>query len=413
MEQLQGCTRYDSIRRYLEQIYLYGFLSREDWAAVGTVKDYDKMLTLLREMYPELENDAIWEDRRKYLRFQRSYVGRTENRLVNTYMLHSMDEEELCVLLRILSLLSAKPQTIQTAALGMEMCTDEETDWYHTVRRRLKELESYGYVMSAKMTLHQQKGQFYSLQEDILKQLDSEELEELYDYVRFASGVTCPRVAGSYLKRTVARHLLRKESKSPVLLRHHNKRSIFDEDALYVILTVIQNGNHIRVQRSSGEDEELLPVSVRFDVRLGRWYLLAMGKAPEMHRISALKKVSELKKPTEEKEKAAARKTVSDAFRYALFSGDTSRSESVVVEAELCFEGAPGMYEQFQRELRVGEIVERNGIEYYHAEVNDALSLAPLLRAFSPWLRICPGEHGLAEKIRDDLQLMRAALEKE
>ena len=411
MGQLAGMTKYDSIRRYLERIYLYGFLSREDWAVLGTVKDYDKMLTLLREMYPELTKDAKWEGQRKYLRFQRSYVGRIENRLMNTYMLHSMDAEELCALLWILSLLCSKPRTIQMAAHSMDQLYEKEYDWYHTVRRRLKELESYGYVVSDKNILHGQKGQFYSFHDDALNQLQQEELEELHDYVCFAAGVTSPRVAGSYLRRTIARHFRQGQNKSPVLLRHHNKRSIFDEDVLYVILTAIRNGNHIRARNHQGEDEELFPVKLRFDMRLGRWYLLAMGMKPEMLRVSNLNKVTEIKKTAEDREKALARRKVAEAFQNTLFSGNASRSEPIVVEAELRFDDAPGMYEQFRRELRTGQLVERNGKEYYHAEVNDALPLIPFLRSFSPWLRICPGEHDLAERIRDDLLRMRAALE--
>ena len=68
-----GVREYNRIRRYLEHIYLYGFFSREDFAQakIGGVKDYDYGMKLLRSLYPETEDAAVWKDGRKYLRIQR------------------------------------------------------------------------------------------------------------------------------------------------------------------------------------------------------------------------------------------------------------------------------------------------------------------------------------------------------
>ena len=66
---------------------------------------------------------------------------------------------------------------------------------------------------------------------------------------------------------------------------------------------------------------------------------------------------------------------------------------------------------QFARELRIGSIIVRDGKEYYQAEINDPLELMPLLRSFSPWLRILPGRHDLDVRLREDLRQMRVSLE--
>ena len=57
---LKGVREYDRIRRYLENIYLYGFFSRDDFAqaGVGSVKDYDFGVNLIRSIFPETDDAA-------------------------------------------------------------------------------------------------------------------------------------------------------------------------------------------------------------------------------------------------------------------------------------------------------------------------------------------------------------------
>ena len=414
MEQIQGSTKYDSIRRYLEQIYLYGFLSREDWISVGTVKDYDKMLTLLRELYPELDESAIWQDRRKYLRFQRTYADSLENRLVNTFLLHTLDHKKLCRLLTMLSFTAAAPRTLQDVAAHMQICYGgDEKAWYNSARRYLQELQDFGYVKPRREKYFNRYERVFTVQRDALDSLEPQEMEALCAYVGFAASVSYPRVVGSYLKRTLERRVGWGSTDTPILLRQHHKRSVFDEDALYQLLTAIHEQKYITAQDTPEQPmERLLPVRVRCDTRLGRWYLLAFRERPCMLRISALKKISLREKAAPAEWETAERK-VSKVFRQSLFSSDTTRPEPCVVEAELHFEDAPGMYEQFLRELRIGKVIERDEKRFYHAEINDPLSLVPFLRSFSPWLRICPDEYGIAQQIRENLLRIHTALEAE
>lgn len=94
------------------------------------------------------------------------------------------------------------------------------------------------------------------------------------------------------------------------------------------------------------------------------------------------------------------------AFARTGCSGTLPQNGPVLVEAKLNFQTSPGIRTQFQRELRLGEIVEREDGAYYRALINDPLELFPFLRSFSPWLRILPGEHGLDRRLREDLLQM-------
>lgn len=128
-----------------------------------------------------------------------------------------------------------------------------------------------------------------------MQALSGDELMDLYEYVSFIAGVTYPRVAGSFLKRTLEREFSRRAKSVPehsqFLLRHSVKRSVFDEELVYQIMENIVQKHPIEL-RLENEKVVVQPVALRADTRLGRWYLLCMTeKGPWMMRISAIKSV--------------------------------------------------------------------------------------------------------------------------
>lgn len=151
--------------------------------------------------------------------------------------------------------------------------------------------------------------------------------------------------------------------------------------------------------KPAAETVTLLPVAVRIDTRLGRWYLLGMrGEMPTMVRLGSIHAVKK-GKPVSEEVWEHAVQTVADTFTHTGCSGRITYGDTTEVRAELHFDSAPGMRTQFEREIRQGQIIEQDGQEYYCAYVNDPGELVPFLRSFAPWLRILPGEHDLDSRI--------------
>ena len=74
MPEMGGVRDYNRIRRFLSHIYLYGFFSREDFArsGIGSAKDYDYGMKLIRAIFPDSDQAALWRDGRKYPRFVRN-----------------------------------------------------------------------------------------------------------------------------------------------------------------------------------------------------------------------------------------------------------------------------------------------------------------------------------------------------
>ena len=410
MAGIGGVREYNRIRRFLGEIYLYGFFSREDFAesGIGSVKDYDYGVKLIRSIFPEIWEDAAWIDGRKYPRMQRQYARSGENRMTDSYLLHTIDvEEELPELLLILSALRRGPQTLDMLCRAVELHSEEEeSSKYATVRRRVLDLAEYGYV--------RRQGKQFSLAEDPLRRLTDQDLERLYDYVRFAGGVTFPRTAGSFLRRTVERELARRSrepgGEAPFLLRQNVNANVLDEEIVYQLLDLIHARREAELSLKKGT-LTALPVALRADTRLGRWYLLTLEEnAPCLRRVSAVRNVKPGRQVSEEAWQAVAA-AVRCAFSHSGCSGAVPEGGPVLVEARLDFQDFPAMGNQFAREIRIGRIAERADGSYYEAVVNDPQELLPLLRSYAPWLSVLPGDHGLDALLRESLLQMRQALE--
>lgn len=420
MAEIDGVREYDRIRRFLGRIYLYGFFSREDFARQGDAggkKDYDYGAKLIRAIFPDSEEAALWHEGKKYLRIQRVYARSGESRLADSYMLHTLDvKEELPELLYLLSALAAGKKSMSELCSLVELHTaDEDTFRYPTVRRRVLELVEYGYA--------EKRGSVFTLAEDGLAALTDGELRQLLDFVGFAEGVAYPRAAGSFLRRTVRRELLRRglpmPEASPLLLRHSVNANVFDEELAYQLLELMGQGRAALLslpprQSAPGKKPEPFtvtswPVALRADARLGRWYLMSVENGrPMLRRLRNVRSV----KPGEPlpEEYPAARAAAESRFARSAFSGAVPAGKPVLVRARLRFEDAPGMLEQFRREIRLGEIVEEPEGLVYQAQVNDPLELRPLLRMYAPWLRVLPGDHRLDGQVRQDLEELRRRL---
>lgn len=410
MPEAGGVREYNRIRRFLSCIYLYGFFSREDFArsGIGSVKDYDYGMKLIRAMFPDAEEAALWQDGRKYPRFARSYDRSGENRMADSYLLHALDaEKDLPQLLDIFSALGEGEWTLEELRRRLEThCEDENTDQYSLVRRRVLDLVAYGYAVK--------KGRRFSLASNWLGQLTQAELEQLYELVCFAAGTTYPRVAGSFLRRSVERELRHRgvevPAKPALLLRHSVNANVFDEEIVFELRKIIAQHTMAILTTAEGQTA-VLPVALRIDTRLGRWYLLSLeNDVPAIRRVSGIRSVKK-GTPVPSSQWEAAEQAVHARFARAGCSGAMPWGEPVRVEARLAFSEAPGMRAQFAREIRLGRIVAREDGEYYEAEVNDPLELLPLLRSFSPWLRVLPGPHGLDRRLREDLLQMYQAAE--
>lgn len=402
-----GLQEYDRIRSYISSIYLYGFLSREEFAALGINgrDEYDSCVKLLKTVLPFMHDEALWEGGKKRLQISRAYETGNERKLTNTYLLHTISDEELAGLLVMLSCLSEKPKSKKDLRREMELRGFEISE--STLSRRLSALREYGYL--------QAEGKGDRLCPDPLDVLDDGELLALWDYVCFSCEVTYPRVAGSFLKRSIRRAAARRglelPSDFPFLLRYHDCRNLFDEDIAYQLVHAIENRMAVTAE-ILGREREIWPVSLRIDTLLGRWYLLFWDEGPGMVRLSDITHLKFGGK-TEEGLWLTRSARVREQFRCSGCSAKVDEAGACHVKVKLCFGEQTGLYRKFRRELRLGAIVREDGEEYYVVDIHDPGELVPMLRQYAPWLKIVPGKHGLERRLREDLERMRRQTEAE
>lgn len=423
MASIRGFQDYECVRRYLEHIYLYGFFSREDFNSItgGSAKDYDRVLPLLKDLYPEGEKSSL--DGYEYKRIRRQYETSAENRMVNSYMLHSIGiQTHLLRYLKILSELRHQEQSLQmldraiwsvpTRLQGKHDAVDPKDDgseeWketYGNTRRRLEELLSHGYI-------EKRDGKKYALQRYTLT---NEQLTQLYVYVCFAAEVTYPRVPGSFLRRTLEREHYRRGMEplktSPFLLRHNTSRNVFDEELVFQLLDAISEHQWIMI-----DDRQYLPVQLRPERRYGRWYVVLVEwyrdkLTPSIRQLSRVNRVDVLEK-AEEDIWQQAKQAAETAYQYSLYSGRKAEAPTQV-EVQMLFGDAKGLENQFIREIRMGTVTREADGTFYRVEINDPVELLPLLRSYSPWLKVLPGEHDLDEILRGSLSDLHAALEQQ
>ena len=420
MASIRGFQDYECVRRYLEHIYLYGFFSREDFNSItgGSAKDYDRVLPLLKDLYPEEDKNGLDGHGYKYIR--RQYETSAENRMVNSYMLHSIAiQTYLLQYLKILAELRRHDQSLQMidqAIWGLPTHLEGEHDaldpkhdgsekWKETYRntsRRLGELESQGYVQKLR------PGQ-YTIQRH---QMTDEQLTQLYEYVRFAAEITYPRVPGSFLRRTLERELYRRGMKptetSPFLLRHNTSHNVFDEELVFQLLDAIGEHRWVLI-----DDRQYLPVQLRPECRYGRWYVVLVEwyreqLSPSIRQLSRVNRVEVLEQ-AEDHIWQQAKETAETAYQHRLYSGQKAQTPTLV-EVKLLFGDARGLENQFIREIRMGEVTRETDGTYYRVEISDPMELLPLLRSYSPWLKVLPGDHDLDKTLRNSLSDFHAAL---
>lgn len=403
-----GIREYSRIRPFLTYIYLYGFLSREDFVElkISGPDEYDYCTRLLRTILPGISTAAFWQDGKKHLRFDRSYTVSSESQLADSYLLHTIKDDEPSELLHMLSCIARGGATQSQLQYAFSAASeDAQEDKTSTANRRRKELQDYGYIVKEKKV--------YRIKSSAIRALNDNAVQQLYDYVSFCAEVTYPRVTGSFLKRAIRRELLRRGLSvpvgSPFLLRHNDCGNIFDEDLVYRLQKAIEDRRAVEAHFRK-DTRRIIPVALRADVRLGRWYLLYWDKKPRVSRIQNISEMKLLPKVSEDAWQRACSET-DQVFRYTGLSGRTSRKSPYVVTVQLLFQDAPGMFNQFRRDIRMGQILREDGKDIYRVVINDPVELVPLLRQYSPWLKVLPGEHGLDAQLREDLKKMRQQTE--
>jgi hypothetical protein len=197
------------------------------------------------------------------------------------------------------------------------------------------------------------------------------------------------------------------------IFRNNTYRGVLDEHILYKLAKARTEGKLVEVRlpgrrnkESAGKENwvKIVPAYLKIDLRLGRWYLFALRDGnPAIIRLSSIERVKVLSEGFDIDE---ACERIDGAFEYSYISKPSEETQPVLVEAELLFGEAPWLKTQFEREIFIGEIIERDGRELYRVMINDTSEVKPFLRSYCGYVRVLPGEHTLDTEISEEFKRM-------
>lgn len=264
-EDINGVEDFERIRGYLDKIYLFGCYSRKNLAIIQgfSGSHVDDTMKLLKKL-DFFKNALAIQGRKKSYNLLRKYSTSGQMPLSDVYTLRNFfNDEDLFAYLWILACLNDKKTNGRSEFYLRVKCPFVKND--NTFKARLESLVADGYIYK--------DNDIYKLcNANALSSLREVELHELYNLVQFASATTYPRVAGSFLLRTIERELYRRtraeiNTESPYIMRHTTNRNVLDEVLVYQLLFAIEEKRWVRIGK-----EYLLPIELRYDNRVGRWY---------------------------------------------------------------------------------------------------------------------------------------------
>ncbi len=402
---------YNKTRKVLENIYVYGCLSRDDFKNKNVSNSsYDKEIARLIEIFGVDEIDYVIRNKKKYYYFRRDYFSSVENYLINSYTIKSHTENEMFIIIMLLCLLVDKKgiNTIAEATKFIEANTDENSEIISkrsTTKRKIEEFIEEGYVRINKCKKdNNNKGKKYELNKCILDDLDREEILDLYMFISFMSKTTYPRGAGVFLENKIKTFCNRKLIKLPknmFLIRHNNNRNILDEEFVYILLDLCRSHKkaiikYKEMDKGEVKKEAFCPIKLVVDQKLGRWYLKTTNETcVRFIKVRNIIEITEGEYFDYDKEF----KRAEDTFGNSLISYRILDHSPYNIKVQLLFKNQ-GLKQQFIREMIVGEIYSENNIEIYEAKINDPVELIPWLRSFGENIKILENQCGLDKYLK-------------
>lgn len=382
---------FTDLRMIMGKIYTYALYSRERFIKEGIVpreRTYNTLIRMIRDMYrSDIDENSPFRENRdgmgryKCYQLTRNYFTGETDIVTAVFGLFPLKDEQIRDYFFCLAFAySNKNKGFRTkqAASKMEEIGSDASDKEPTISRCLRRLFHAGYL--------KKENSLYTIP-DTLEKLDDNELISLYYLASFFAGAGYPRVAGTFLRDTIACHIVYRGLHEPeqAFLFHENACSnIYDEPIVYQLLDCCRKHEEAWIETSGRHIQRvrITPVCLRCDTRLGRWYLFAKNNEKSyIMRVSKIRSVT----PIGSKNKNISLRADTDIDNS--YIAVKQKGGPFRIEAELFFKHRYTR-DSFAREIIVGEIISEGQKEVYRAEVNDLTDIKPLLRAYGANLKI-------------------------
>lgn len=377
MAYAESIKRFERIREYMREFYVYGFKSRNEYTQ-KSARSYDNERRRLESWLGGLmQFRQTPEGRQIFLSVDSRAVP--HNPLYQAWKTKSFTDGEITLHFLLMDVLAAAEQPLSLPQIAAAM--DARTAGFahpwmiddSTLQKKLKEYRAAGVVCAEK----QGKTLYYSRAEET-PPLDR-------DMLNLFSEIAPCGVVGSYL-------LDKMEPRASVFaFKHHYITSAMDSEILCALLCAIGRRQKVTLEtvtRRNGviEERHVVPLQLRVSVQSGRQYLMAY--APRFGRITSFRvdRIHTVRQEAGAPEFEALRQELEQMKQHLW--GVSTRNESGQTLEHLDFTVRYGTEEPFirqrlEREKRCGRVEHLTaGSSRFSADVYDASELIPWVRTF-------------------------------
>ena len=369
--------KFDKIRAYMRDFYVYGFKSRVEYD-LRSARSYDDERRRIESWLgdymrftktAEGKNVFLSVDSRINRRnpFYKAWKAKsfTDGDITLHFILFDILYDPM-VKLTLSELMEAVDQTLNNA--GSEMTFDEST-----VRKKLKEYAETGIIRMEK----QGRTVLYSRSDDV-------PWAQMADAVDFFSEVAPIGVVGSFLQDKLPEH------ESVFHFKHHYITQAMDSSILAQLFHAIREQRHITIENLSrhlGDVRtiQLVPIKIYISAQNGRQYLIALHEKTNRlnaYRIDYILSVQE-GKVCEKYDRLMNTFRKIEPYAWGVnFRWATHRMEHVEFDVTVAADESY-IIKRLEREKRCGKVeqVDENTWRYT-SEVFDTKEMLPWIRTF-------------------------------
>lgn len=283
--------RFDKIRDYMRDFYVYGFMSREDFKQKKSLRSYDNEKRRIESYLSDYMSFRLDENGKAvFLSVDSSNIS--ENPLYRAFKAKTFTKNDITLNFIILDILYVKATASATEIA--DIIAAEYLSYFDypiildlsTVRNKLTEYATYGILATQK----QGKKLLYFLNNTVIN------LNNISDALMFFSEVSPLGVVGSYLlDKCIYDNTL-------VSYKHHYIMHALESEIVYELLKAIHSKQKVEILNHSTRSEvpislEIIPLRFMISVQGGRRYLAAFSirsKAILSFRLDYIKSVKRM-----------------------------------------------------------------------------------------------------------------------
>lgn len=414
---------YDTIRKVLRYMYLYGCYSREDFEEVTGIKQTESKNSISGRKYDNERRRIMYSINEKFLNenFVRNtkYIGfkydmfkNSQNYLFDSYKIKAFSANDINYFFLIQQILQLNPNGLSITEI-MDFLSElipQDID-ISTIRRKINGMITHGLIISK----NERNKKKFIIIEDFLKDFTTEEVVAIFYSIQFYCNIALVSVPGYYFKETIKNYLKYErdcsfEENEIFMFKHFAFNRMIEDDIVFNIISCIMQNKKMKFSYEKTNKKAIkvtiIPLKIITEYYYGRQYVFGIDSLDNKAKIYRIDKIDGFSVDGDFEEKANTSeydKYLQNSWCAVLLNSDRKLIE---VEVDFIFDELKEQYvlKRLLRERKWGEVVKIEENHYlYRVKVTDPNELKPWLRSYAGFAKIRKSEsHDLYETIKND-----------